>query len=244
MSKEPLAIATKVARRILRSKSPQDVWTVHHFSDLPSGAVAKALSRLCEEGVIRRVSKGIYYRPVETILGASIPNSLAVAHAVAMIKGRHIVVSGHTGYNALGLTTQVAAKTTLVIDKPTRSRALKNNRIRTIIRPFYPSMKPAERWALDALRDINRISDTTPEAILLRLTQLLSSGKLSFERLVGFSLRGEPPRVRAMLGVIGERLNTSSRLLDRLGRSLNMTTFFKIKLGDSFPSAQNWKIAG
>lgn len=244
MLKEPLSIAAKIARRILRSKNPRDVWTVHHFSKLPSGAVAKALSRLCRDGIIRRVRKGIYYRPVETILGTSIPNLIAVAEAATMIKGRHIAVSGYTGYNALGLTTQVAAKTTLVTSKPTKSSALKNNRIRTIARPFYSSMKPEERWALDALRDINRISDTTPEAIVLRLIELLSSGKLSFERLVRFSLRGEPPRVRAVLGAIGERLNIASELLDTLRDSLNTTTFFKIKLGSSVPSAHDWRIAG
>jgi hypothetical protein len=244
MPAAPLSIASKVERRILQSKDSQIVWTIHSFSNYPSGAVARILSRLCKKRIIKRIRKGVYYRPIKTILGASVPNQVSVATAAAAIKGQHAILGGHTAYNALGLTTQVAGKTTLVIGSPIRSSSLKNKRIRAVTRPIYPGMVPTERAVLDALRDINHISDTTPQEIVSRVIHLLSSGKLSFERLARFALRSEPPRVRALLGAIGEYLDDSLTLLTPLRKSLNQTTMFKIKLGNSLPSARNWNVVG
>ena len=242
MRRNHLSIASKVERRILRSKNPGIAWTMHSFSDLPPGAVARILSRLCAEGIITRARKGIYYRPVETIFGTSVPNPVTVAEAAAKIKGRKILVSGYTAYNALGLTTQIAGKTTLATDRFICSSSLRNNKVRTVTRPIYSSMEPAERAVLDALRDINRIADTTPKEIIERIRQLISSDRLSFDQLARFAIRGEPPRVRALLGAIGEQIKAPSEILMLLHRTLNVTTIFKIRLDDSLPSAHNWRI--
>jgi hypothetical protein len=37
-------------------------WLLEDLSDLPHSAVAQALSRLSREGMLERLSKGVYYR--------------------------------------------------------------------------------------------------------------------------------------------------------------------------------------
>ncbi|MEO5936804.1 MAG: hypothetical protein ABIP81_06295 [Terriglobales bacterium] len=53
---------------------------------------------------------------------------------------------------------------------------------------------------------------------------------------------GEPPRVRALLGVIGPGIHASPTLLARLKKSLNPTTSFKLGLSSTFPAARTWNI--
>ena len=54
-------------------------WSYADFDDLPPSAVASTLSRLAREGSLRRVRKGLYYRPRPTVLGESQPTASAVA---------------------------------------------------------------------------------------------------------------------------------------------------------------------
>ena len=57
------------------------LWKYSDFDDLPATAVAKALSRLAQEGALRRVAKGVYYHPEQTSFGPSMASSMAVAAA-------------------------------------------------------------------------------------------------------------------------------------------------------------------
>ena len=80
--------------------------------------VRKTLNRLTDDGVIQRIIKGIYYKPVynkliEEYEAASVHQ---VALAIARKYNWTIAPSGNTALNLLGLSTQVPATWTYISD--------------------------------------------------------------------------------------------------------------------------------
>lgn len=57
-------IAALVRSRVERAG--ERLWRLEDFRDLPFEATAQALSRLTRQGVLERLSKGVYYRARET----------------------------------------------------------------------------------------------------------------------------------------------------------------------------------
>jgi predicted transcriptional regulator of viral defense system len=70
-------VANQVRQRIERRG--ERFWRHEDFDDLPPTAVAMALSRLARDGALRRVRKGVYYRPRQTAFGPSVPAASAAA---------------------------------------------------------------------------------------------------------------------------------------------------------------------
>src|SRR5713101_899621 len=82
------------------------VWRLDDFEDLPFSSVARALSRLTRDGVIDRLSKGLYYRARQTTFGKSLPNPAAIRKLAS--ERRDVYPSGISAANLLGFTTQTA----------------------------------------------------------------------------------------------------------------------------------------
>jgi hypothetical protein len=116
-----MTITQQVAQRIKRRRRGA-VFTPKEFLDLGSrAAVDQALSRLADKGQIRRVARGIYDFPrINPKLGPLSPSPDQVAQAVARANGRVLEVTGAQAANALGLSTQVPAKTEFLTDGPSR----------------------------------------------------------------------------------------------------------------------------
>ena len=89
-----------------------EVFIISDFSDIAdTTAVRKVLSRLEEDGRIRRIMRGVYDRPeYNDFLGEYVePVPDKVAHALARNFGWTIVPCGDAALNMLGLSTQVPA---------------------------------------------------------------------------------------------------------------------------------------
>ncbi len=92
--------------------SAGEVFIISDFSDIADTTVVrKVLSRLEEDGKIRRIMRGVYDRPeYNNFLGEYVePVPDKVAHALARNFGWTIVPCGDTALNMLGLSTQVPA---------------------------------------------------------------------------------------------------------------------------------------
>jgi hypothetical protein len=236
------SISDRVRAKITRG-GREKVWTYGDFTGLPTMAVAASLSRLCKRGVIRRLRKGVYYVPRWSRFGDIVPEAPRVAAAVLKHRGFSFVApSGVPAYNRLGLTTQVSGTPMFVTDRGTRS--LDVGDMGNVVVRFAQAVRgirPDERAALDALRDVRRIPDSSPAEVVLRLANLFKSGRLSFERVARLS-RKEPARVRALLGAIGSYIASDPVLLAELRKSLNPTTRFKLGMSTALPTARDWKI--
>lgn len=96
----------------IESMPKGEVFIISDFSDLADEAtVRKALSRLEEDGKIRRIMRGVYENPkFNDFLGEYVkPHPDKIAKALARNYGWTIVPCGDTALNMLGLSTQVPA---------------------------------------------------------------------------------------------------------------------------------------
>jgi hypothetical protein len=106
------SIHNKIIARI-RGKGRVSAFSSKDFLDLSNrNSVDKALSRLCTQGIIRRVATGIYDFPREDeeLGGKLSPDIHQVAQAIARKNGVRIQPSGAQAANLLGLSTQVPAQ--------------------------------------------------------------------------------------------------------------------------------------
>jgi len=189
-----------VRQRIERSG--ERLWRLEDFRDLPFTAVAQALSRLTRQGALERLSKGIYYRTRQTAFGTSQPNPTSIQK---LMSGRKTVFpSGIAAANLLGFTTQSARQGEVATSALSLPRKLVGGD--TVIHTRRPeawaSLSQTDAALLDFLRREGRTSELSPEATVRRTLALLSE-KGRFERLLKVA-ESEPPRVRAMLGALGE----------------------------------------
>lgn len=229
-----------VIRRKVENAAPERLWTFRDFDSFPSAAVAKSLSRLARDGVIHRLRKGVYYRPKVTRFGTTKPDPASVAAVVLDQKNVAWKPGGLSVWNSMGLTTQVAATPTFTVDRRVRITA-PNSRFRINRVSTLRGLTVEERAALDALHDLRHVPDTTPHATIRRLVDLCRDGRLSFIRMMR-AARLEPPRVRALLGLIGTLLGETPESLAPLQHSLNSLTVFKLGLSGAFPAAAGWNI--
>jgi hypothetical protein len=218
--KQPRRSAAATVRgRVTRGKARY--WKHADFVDLPPAAVAMALSRLAGEGVLQRVGKGVYYRPTQTSFGPSVPAASGVASQTLRAP---LHPAGLSAANVLGLSTQNPGRPEYATPAPGPPTALRGSVVHTG-RPAERGSLSAEDGAiLETLRDRARHSDLPAEQTVCRLLKLLADEQ-RFAALVDVAMV-EPPRVRAMLGAIGEELAMPARLLDRLKGSLNPLSRF------------------
>ena len=119
------AALSSVPDRILkraRTGGRGSVFTPADFLDMAARtAVDQALSRLAKGGRLRRLARGLYDFPkVHPKLGPLSPGPDDVARALARETGSRVQIAGARAANALGLSTQVPAKSTYLTDGPSR----------------------------------------------------------------------------------------------------------------------------
>lgn len=108
-------------RQLIVESTEGTVFINADFADIAdTETIRRNLNRLTQDGVIRRVLKGIYEKPKYSDLlqeyVATDPD--AVAKALALNYQWTIAPSGNTALNLLGLSTQVSAVWTYISDGP------------------------------------------------------------------------------------------------------------------------------
>src|SRR5690606_28656170 len=71
-------------------------------------AAAKALERLIEKDLIKRITTGVFYKPKKSIFGELRPSETEIIKPYLYERGKRIAyITGTALYNNMGLTTQV-----------------------------------------------------------------------------------------------------------------------------------------
>lgn len=126
-------IADKIMKRVRARGRGKWVCTARDFLDFGSrAAVDQALSRLAKTGDLRRVSRGLYDLPRNSIV-LNRPAPVDIEKAVAALARRdsiRIMPDGMTAANQLGLTNAVPVKTSYLTDGATRDIRIGNHTIR------------------------------------------------------------------------------------------------------------------
>lgn len=111
--------SANIIKTRIKNSPDGSVFTTVDFADVTENSrVGVILSRLEEDGVIRRVMRGIYDKPVykDFLQECLSPSPSRVAEALARNFGWTIVPCGDTALNILGLSTLVPAVWSYVSD--------------------------------------------------------------------------------------------------------------------------------
>lgn len=208
-------------------------------------AAAKKIERYVSDGTLERQSKGIFYKPKQTVFGALQPREDELLKQYLFKKGQRIAyITGASLYNEMGLTTQIPF-TIVLASKSRRSTLLVIGNLK---------IKPVRSYAdvtndnyhllgiLDAIKDFNTISDMNRQSGITILTNKLKT--LTPQQILeiiecALSYR---PRVRSLLGAILELMDSS---LDLTVLKKSLKPLSKYKWGITakiLPNATKWNI--
>jgi hypothetical protein len=235
--KTELGTAETVRQRI--EASGERVWRMSDFAGMPFTAVAQTLSRLSRQGTIKRLGKGLYYRPRQTAFGESLPN---LAQVRSLPVGRSgIFPSGLGAASVLGFTTQSPARVEVATNGMSLPRLIvgKDTVIHTRRPESWRALSETDAALLDFLRNRGEASELSPETTVEKLLEYFREpGR--FERLLKIAA-SEPPRVRAMLGAVGQELGRSRSQLATLRKGLNQLSRFEFGNLASLKHAREWQ---
>jgi Family of unknown function (DUF6088) len=213
-------------------------WRHTDFAHLPSTAVSKALSRLAANGILERVSKGLYYRPRLTRFGRSRPSPNDFP---TRLIGQNLHPAGLSAANLLGFTTQNSIQGEFATSASSVPRTLIGSRTRIHTRrpPTWNHLEATDAALLDFLRSRGKLSELSVAETTRRLLDYFRDGS-RLERLLAVA-DAEPPRVRAMLGAIGQEIGCSANVLEPLRKSLNPVSRFDFGSLSQLCYAREWQ---
>ncbi|MDR1678640.1 MAG: DUF6088 family protein [Prevotellaceae bacterium] len=225
---------------------PNEVFTVSDFPETaknPKG-VSKILNDLVAEGILRKLSKGRFYKPETGKFGELPPDTYQTVKDLLAQDGKLIgYITGYSVFNDLELTTQVPA--ILQIGMRREKKALVRGIYRiSFIRQENAITKeniPLLRL-LDCLRFFKNIPDTTPDKVCQRLLHLLSEfDEQQINKIKKLALKYTPQTI-ALLGAMLETINPQEDT-ESLFKTLNPITIYKLSISPNIlPTQKKWKI--
>jgi len=206
---------------------------------------AKALERLQKQGVIKKVSKGVFYKPEQTVFGELKPDYSELLRSYLFENGKRIAYeTGTSLYNRMGLTTQLAFR----IKIASRGKRININRgtLKADAVKSYAEVTDSNYETLgilDAFKDMKRIPDCSETQAVSRLSAIVKKlNDKQIASLIKYALL-YPPRVRALVGAILENNGSKLRGLENLKASINPLTTIKLGLKETdLPNKSKWYI--
>jgi len=153
------------------------VFTPDHFKPLGSrDAIASALKRYKQAGLIRQLARGLYdYPKIDPQMGLLQPPTDDIARALAGRDATRIQPSGAYAANLLGLTTQVPMKVVYLTDG--RSRTIQIDKRQIILKHTTPrNMATAGKVSglvIQALKHLGR--DNIDDNVIAQLDRRLDA---------------------------------------------------------------------
>lgn len=206
-------------------------------------AAAKAIERLIEKGVIKRITTGVFYKPKKSVFGELRPRETEIIKPYLYEQGKRIAyITGTALYNNMGLTTQVP-KTVKIASRSKRiyidSGSIKAKPVKSYVDVTEENYSLLE--ILDVLKDFTKIPDMDKKSGIRFLQDKLNGlSEKETNVLVKYALK-YPPRVRAFLGAILNEISGQEN--SNLKQSLNPLTTYNLNLNESIlTTAPNWNI--
>ncbi len=233
----------KLTRNFIEQIESGKVFT---YVDIPSDKISTVtveLSRLYKQGVIKKISKGKYYKPKKTRFGEIGPNSKEKLNSYINATKKLSYETGLNSFRQLGLTTQVPNVITIATDKSNRRIKVDNLNIKFVRKRVNAPKKYTKLLQiLDALKDIKSIPDTTPSEALLYLKNYISKLNNIEQQKLSFFAREYTPRTKALLGAILKDLGMWEEAY-RIKARLNPLTKYKLGIKDSvLKNKKEWGI--
>lgn len=210
-----------------------------------AGALAKALSRLHQQGRLQRLIKGLYFKPRMGILGEITTPSYekVLAKLLVLYKDKISYVTGVNVFSSMGLTTQIANAFVIATDRPRTPVEIGPTRVRFIQSHVKEAVADISLvQLLDAIWNIKNIPATTPQKAARVLLGHLKRLTPAQRKHIAALARSYPPQTRALTGLLLESVGETA-LASELKLTLNPLSTFRIPLnGSDFPSRKAWHI--
>lgn len=166
-------VLTKQIRERIVSQGENTLYMVRDFADLNNdGLATRVLSRLEKEGMLIRISQGIYLYPQRNHFGILKPSIDEIAVAIAQKDKARIIPAGVTALNKLGLSTQVTMNAVYLTDATAREIKIGN---RTIV--FKRSAPRNFAYKTDvfplvvgAMKEIGEVNITDEQLVIIKET--------------------------------------------------------------------------
>jgi RNA recognition motif-containing protein len=206
---------------------------------------AKTLERLQKECLVKKVSKGVFYKPEQTVFGELKPDYSELLRPYLFENKKRIAYeTGTSLYKRLGLTTQM----TFRIKIASRVKRININRgtLQADAVKSYAEVTNSNYeilGLLDAFKDIKRIPDCSVAQAIRRLSAILKElSDKQIELLLKYALV-YPPRVKTLVGAVLQNNGYQGKGMEKLKKSLNPFTTFKLGLKQAdLPTKSNWNI--
>ncbi|WP_445664410.1 type IV toxin-antitoxin system AbiEi family antitoxin domain-containing protein [Fodinibius sp. AD559] len=237
------------AKKIKEKVSSFDEGTTFKYDQLgidnsEYGAATKAIERMVSKGLVKRISRGLFYNPKKSSFGDLKPNEDQLLKPY-MYEGdnRIAYITGLSLYNRLGLTTQVPSTVTLACNKKRINTEIDNLKIKSVKSYVDPTDENIHLLEiLDAIKDFKKIPDLNIDNAIGQLQGRISDlSTTNRNKLITYALQ-YPPRVRALLGALltDQEYNNA---FPKLKNSLNPLSSYEFgSLSSSLSTAQNWNI--
>lgn len=238
-----MVIRNKI-REAIDSMQPGVIVTASDF-DVPRNyraTLVKALNQFEEAGILKRISKGRYYKPGKSRFGELLPSESEIVKDFLEKDGKVVgYITGTRAFAALALTTQISSTIMVGTNVSRRPVTRSQYKITFLLQP-NPIRKDDIPYfiILDALRLIKEIPAATPdESIRQIIAWVKQLGEAETFRLVELG-KAYKPYVKAQLGAIMEYIGYPC---EELLQTLNPVSSYKIRITPSvLPTVKNWNI--
>ncbi|MFN8349567.1 MAG: DUF6088 family protein [Spirosomataceae bacterium] len=139
---------------------------VYRRSDLTkwSKSVDRHLDLLLEEGILQKLSQGLYYVPEQTAFGKTPPNEEILIRS--FLNDDRFLVTSPNAYNGLGVgTTQLYNQRTVYNHKRHGQFKLGNRQFDFRIKPHFPKKLTQEFLLVDLVNNLDSLAEDR-EAVL------------------------------------------------------------------------------
>ncbi|MBU1718361.1 MAG: hypothetical protein KKA07_04750 [Bacteroidetes bacterium] len=207
-------------------------------------AFTKALSRMVQDGKIRKVAPGRFYKPRQSEFGELKPDTYQIVKDLLQNNGKIIgYITGFSAFNDLGLSTQVPAIIQIGTNEPRKAIRRGIYRIRFVKQPNRITKEniPFLR-ILDAIRNIKSIPDATVvDSVSKLLKRLAKFSKYEQELFLRLATKYNPATLALALAMMEH--NFGSDLVAPYQSHLNPLSKYDFGIPEQIlPNKQKWSI--
>jgi hypothetical protein len=231
----------QTVRRFIDNVDNGKLFTYDDIESDKKSVIAIELSRLNKQGVVKRLSKGKYYKPKEGFFGELAPSDTEILKSY--LSAPNTYVTGLKAFNEMGLTTQVPNVITIAAEKQARRIKVKNLNIQYV--RIKQKVKKEDIYlvrVLDAIESMKNIPDTTIEEVIRyskKFIQNLPLGEV--KKMTQYALKYRP-KTKAVFAAILEMLDYNNES-QTIKTTLNPLSNYKVGVSKNIlPNKAQWKI--
>ena len=191
---------SKIIRDRISGIETGKLFTISDFEDLNNdNLVTRTLSRLQNEGIIVRVTTGIYINPKRTQFGILYPAIDQIAQKIAERDKAQIMPTGDTALNVLGLSTQVPMNAVYITNGAKRKVKVGGRNIifKNVIQKNFQFKGKLMPLIIIALKELGEKNIT--EEIKNKITKLISESNAEERATMFHDLYLSPVWIKELL---------------------------------------------